>query len=157
MEWHVDDILYQPEQVEVVLTLENTSDCNTMWKPHDQPITPPLDPSHCPPMNVLQEKIHIEQHKQKYNIESVQTTPNSALLLKAGGVEHKVSPLKVGKRIILKMAFVKEEAVINVGMEEHVTHYHAKNHYSTSDRNASKHIRQGKKVIKKKKISRQKR
>lgn len=32
MAWHVDDILYDPPQVEVVITLENSSDCVTMWK-----------------------------------------------------------------------------------------------------------------------------
>ena len=32
MQWHVDDVLYDPPQLEVVFTLENTSDCRTMWK-----------------------------------------------------------------------------------------------------------------------------
>lgn len=33
MDWHVDDVLFDPSpQLEVVLTLENTSDCQTMWK-----------------------------------------------------------------------------------------------------------------------------
>ena len=36
MGWHIDDIIYHPEQIEVVFTLENTSDCCTMWRPHDQ-------------------------------------------------------------------------------------------------------------------------
>ena len=31
MAWHVDDVLYDPPQVEIVLTLENNSDCKTMW------------------------------------------------------------------------------------------------------------------------------
>lgn len=32
MAWHEDDVLYDPPQVEAVLTLENDSDCVTMWK-----------------------------------------------------------------------------------------------------------------------------
>ena len=32
MAWHVDDILYDPPQIEIVFTVENTSDCATLWK-----------------------------------------------------------------------------------------------------------------------------
>ena len=32
MDWHVDDILFSPEQVEVIFTVENTSDCVTKWE-----------------------------------------------------------------------------------------------------------------------------
>jgi len=35
MAWHVDDVLCDPPQIEVVWTLENTSDCTTMWKIDD--------------------------------------------------------------------------------------------------------------------------
>jgi hypothetical protein len=35
MAWHVDDVLYDPPQLEVVWTLENSSDCLTMWKQPD--------------------------------------------------------------------------------------------------------------------------
>ena len=112
MEWHIDDILFQPEQIEVVLTLENTSDCWTMWRPRDKPI-PTNNVDGCNEQN-------------KYDIQSTQTTPNSALILKAGGVEHKVSPLRVGKRTILKMAFVRERAVMNADMEEHASQQHQK-------------------------------
>lgn len=107
MEWHIDDILYRPEQIEVVLTLENTSDCCTMWRPHDRPL-------------MIEES---GNNAMKYDVESAQTTPNSALILKAGGVEHKVSPLKTGKRTILKMAFVREGGVMDEGMEEHASHH----------------------------------
>ena len=96
MEWHIDDVLYNPSQIEIVLTLENNSDCFTMWKPYNK------------------------------EIQSVQTTPNSGLILKSGGVEHKVSPLKVGKRVILKMAFVKEKAVILEDMAVHASHHNDK-------------------------------
>ena len=36
MEWHIDDVLYNPEQIEVVYTVDNTSDCSTLWCPRDQ-------------------------------------------------------------------------------------------------------------------------
>ena len=93
MEWHRDDILYNPCQIEVVLTLENSSDCSTMWKPHNG------------------------------DIQSVQTTPNSALILKSGDVEHKVSSLRTGKRTILKVAFVREDAVMLENMVGHASHH----------------------------------
>ncbi|KAL3913790.1 MAG: hypothetical protein SGILL_006354, partial [Bacillariaceae sp.] len=35
MAWHRDDVLYDPPQLEVVFTVENTSDCVTMWKVGD--------------------------------------------------------------------------------------------------------------------------
>ena len=61
--------------------------------------------------------------KSQEQIHSVQTTPNSAILIKAGGVMHKVSPLTVGKRTILKMAFVLESAVMDESMMKHATHH----------------------------------
>lgn len=36
MAWHEDDLLYDPPQIEAVLTLENNSDCKTMWKVGEQ-------------------------------------------------------------------------------------------------------------------------
>jgi hypothetical protein len=38
MDWHLDDELYDPPQVEVVYTFENTSDCTTWWKQGDAQI-----------------------------------------------------------------------------------------------------------------------
>jgi hypothetical protein len=32
MTWHQDDVLYDPAQIEVVFTVDNTSNCETMWK-----------------------------------------------------------------------------------------------------------------------------
>jgi hypothetical protein len=32
MAWHRDDVLYDPPQIEMVFTVENTSDCVTVWK-----------------------------------------------------------------------------------------------------------------------------
>ena len=118
MGWHIDDILYQPEQIEVGLTLENTSDCLTMWKPHDQQQLSNNDSDNaqsCEPHH---------QQQPEYAIQSAQTTPDTALILKAGGAEHKVSSGTVGKRTILKMAFVLEGAVMEQGMEDHASHHH---------------------------------
>ena len=94
MEWHIDDVIYEPSQIEVVYTIDNNSDCNTMWR--------------------------------EENIHSIQSTPNSALILRAGGVEHKVSPLTVGKRTILKMAWVRENAVLDDTMKQHASHHNKK-------------------------------
>jgi len=79
MAWHIDDVLYDPPQVEVVLTLENNSDCTTMWKNDERLV-------------------------------SVETDPNSALILRAGGPPHCVTSLKRGSRLILKCAYVSEGA-----------------------------------------------
>jgi dihydroorotase len=55
MEWHQDDILYNPTpQIEVILTISNTSDCITIWK---------------------------EGEEMRNEIE---TKPNSVIILKAG-------------------------------------------------------------------------
>jgi hypothetical protein len=83
MDWHVDDVLYDPPQVEVVWTKENTSDCTTRW------------------INTRGEETIIE------------TDPNSVLLLKAGVVPHCVTPLKRGRRVIVKCAFCSKHAVFH--------------------------------------------
>ena len=126
MEWHVDDIIYtNTKQVEVVFTLENTSDCCTMWKPHDQPIQ--LSSSAADDGrgddDSSSSNSSSSNSSNKYRIESVQTTPNSAILIKAGSVEHKVSSLSYGRRVILKMAFVREGALMSDEMREHVSHH----------------------------------
>jgi hypothetical protein len=80
MAWHVDDVLYDPPQLEVVWTLENTSDCVTMWKQLDG------------------------------SVRSVETDRNSVLLLSAGGPSHCVTSLKRGQRTIVKCAYVQKGA-----------------------------------------------
>lgn len=95
MPWHVDDTLYDPPQIEVVWTLENDSDCTTMWKEEQGGITKDDD------------KLH-----------SVETEPNSAILLSAGGASHCVTHLKHGKRVILKCAYVKEGAAFREGLHK---------------------------------------
>ena len=64
MDWHVDNVLYDPPQMEVVWTLENTLDCTTHW------------------INTGGEEMIVE------------TDPNSVLLLRVGVVPHCVTPLK---------------------------------------------------------------
>lgn len=98
MEWHVDDVLFEPEQVEVVLTMENSSDCVTIW----------------------------EERKDGRNTGrrvEVETSPNSAILIKAGGARHKVSPLKYGRRVILKFVYAREGATLVDGAEKHIKQF----------------------------------
>ena len=45
MDWHVDDVLYNPPQVEVVWTLENTSDCTTRWITGGKEVIVETDPN----------------------------------------------------------------------------------------------------------------
>lgn len=77
----MDDVLYDPPQLEVVWTLENTSDCTTTWISTGGKET------------------------------MVETDPNSVLLLQAGGVSHRVTSLKRGRRVIVKCAFCSKHAV----------------------------------------------
>ncbi|EJK70922.1 hypothetical protein THAOC_07682 [Thalassiosira oceanica] len=100
MEWHVDDVLFDRPQVEVVFTVDNTSDCDTMWRLPGE-----------------------GQDSLGFEVHSVQTTPNSALVLRAGGVEHKVSPLGSGRRRILKMAFVRRGCKLREDMARHASHH----------------------------------
>lgn len=130
MEWHVDDSLCEPAQVEVVLTIDNTSDCCTMWKPHDRPALPNVrdgdesDGSSRGKKNKGSNDRDGAAGTTTYQIQSVQTTPNSALIVRAGGAEHKVSPLTSGRRTILKMAFAREGATRLEGAEGHASQHH---------------------------------
>ena len=82
MAWHSDDILYcDPPQIEVVWTLENSSDCLTMWKTANGQV-----------------------------VQSVETEKNSVILLRGGGVEHCVTSLKRGKRVIIKCVYASKHA-----------------------------------------------
>lgn len=93
MAWHRDDIMYDPPQLEAVFTLENNSDCVTMWK------------------------MQANNAQNNEEIHSQETNPNSLLLLLAGGPDHCVTSLKRGRRAILKCAYVYAGATY-VG-EEH--------------------------------------
>ena len=59
-------------------------------------------------------------------MKEVQTEKNSAIILFAGeklGCRHAVSPLKQGKRVILKFVFVQENAVFLEGADVHVKQF----------------------------------
>jgi hypothetical protein len=94
MAWHADDILFTPvPQLEVVWTLENTSDCRTLYR-----------------------------STATQNVETVETEANSVLLVPAGGPEHCVTSLQRGRRVILKAvyaltdaAYVEEASVAQFG------------------------------------------
>ena len=98
MAWHRDDIMYDPPQLELVFTVENHSDCVTMWKTEAT-------------------TVYDNTQKSNGNIHSQETHPNSSLLLLAGGPEHCVTSLKRGRRVILKCAYVYEGALY-VGEED---------------------------------------
>jgi len=85
MEWHKDDVLSNPPQIEVVFTVENLSDSCTEW---------------------------VAPCGQR---ESIHTEPNSILLIKAGdqGPMHRVTNVKHGQRTILKLAFVQQDCTRN--------------------------------------------
>jgi hypothetical protein len=99
METHYDDVLFSPEQIEVVFTVENNSDCVTRWEEFDA------------------------NGEAKWT--EVETEPNSAIILRAGskGARHGVSALKSGKRIILKFVFVREDALVLDGVETHAKQF----------------------------------
>lgn len=94
MAWHKDDIMYDPPQFEVVFTLENNSDCVTMW---------------------VSDTNNKNDHDR---VQSQETHPNSVLLLLAGGPDHCVTSLKRGRRVILKCAYAYEGAAY-VGEENY--------------------------------------
>lgn len=45
MAWHVDDVLYDPPQIEIVYTVENTSDCQTRWRINNVEYSQETDPN----------------------------------------------------------------------------------------------------------------
>jgi hypothetical protein len=83
MNWHIDDVLYQPiPQIEIILTIINTSNCQTMWQLGTGTTT------------------------TSTTTNNIETEPNSILCLRAGVTSHCVTPLQYGKRIILKCAYI---------------------------------------------------
>ena len=88
MNWHIDDVLYHPiPQVEIILTILNTSNCQTMWQ-------------------LGGNENDNTDNKKEASIHSIETEPNSLLCLRAGVTSHCVTPLQYGKRIILKCAYI---------------------------------------------------
>ena len=72
MGWHKDEVLYEEPQLEVVLTLENTSDSQTRWERADG------------------------------SVRGAWLPPNSLLLVKAEGATHGVTTVQRGDRLIAK-------------------------------------------------------
>ena len=78
MDWHIDARMTTKKcpQIEVVYTIENTSDSTTVWRENDT------------------------------NIEhSIFTTPNSVLITQGESVYHKVTPVTRGHRSIIKASY----------------------------------------------------
>jgi hypothetical protein len=97
MTWHVDDILYDPTpQIEIVFTVENTSDCKTMWKTKKRKLLSSSDTA---------------DGNEEYETKWVETEPNSVLFIQAGGPEHCVTSLNYGKRIIIKCAYAATNSI----------------------------------------------
>jgi len=78
MDWHIDTRVTTKKcpQIEVVYTIENTSDSTTVWRENDT------------------------------NIEhTISTTPNSVLITQGESVYHKVTPVTRGHRSIIKASY----------------------------------------------------
>lgn len=81
MDWHSDTILYAPAQWECVLTLDNDTDSATDI---------------------------VTYRDELYTIE---TKPGSILLVRAGGLYHRVKPSSHGERVIVKALYVSPYSI----------------------------------------------
>jgi hypothetical protein len=81
MDWHSDTILYAPAQWECVLTLNNDTDSATDI---------------------------VTYRDELYTIE---TRPGSILLVRAGGLYHRVKPSSHGERVIIKALYVSPHSI----------------------------------------------
>jgi len=108
MSWHKDECLYDPPQFEVIFTVENNSDCVTMWKKNE---------------NNINDNKNDKNENEMYS--SQETHPNSLLLLQAGpdGPEHCVTSLKHGRRVILKCAYIYEGSTYIGGEERNLNQF----------------------------------
>ena len=117
MEWHYDDALYNPEQIEIVFTIENNSDCVTKWD---------LGSNNSNNNNKRNDHSSHHNHNRSNNLIEVETEANSAIILRAGskyGVPHFVSSLKSGRRSILKFVYVQNNAVFLEDAKLHVNQF----------------------------------
>lgn len=78
MDWHKDVALYTKPQYEIVFTVANTSDSTTEWED--------------------------ERTGMRYG---GWTEPNSVIVVKADGVAHRVTPITVGERSIIKFVLTQ--------------------------------------------------
>lgn len=121
MEWHVDDALYDPEQIECVLTIENNSDCLTKWDLRSS---------------------NSDRHNDGTIVE-VETEANSAIFIRANGVPHFVSSLKTGYRSILKFVFIQEGSTLLDDAKKHLDQFTSSSS-SPSKKNSNKNRRRRK-------------
>jgi len=84
MEWHKDVGLTKPPQLELVYTIENSSDSVTRWAPRGY-----------------------SDLVQNRKLQEVWTAPNSGLFVVAEGPVHMVTKLSYGHRAILKAVFLQ--------------------------------------------------
>ena len=75
MAWHRDEVLFAVPQLELVLTLRNSSDSCTEWIDSDGQLC------------------------------RAETEANSLLAVRAGGALHRVTPVRRGERDIVKVVF----------------------------------------------------
>ena len=78
MDWHKDVALYTKPQYEIVFTVANTSDSTTEWED--------------------------ERTGMRYG---GWTEPNSIIVVKADGAAHRVTPITVGERSIIKFVLTE--------------------------------------------------
>ena len=78
MDWHADTTLYAKPQYEIVFTVFNTSDSKTLW----------YDP-------------------KTLEVNTIQTKPNSVIIVRADDVKHCVTPITRGSRGILKFVYTE--------------------------------------------------
>lgn len=81
MDWHSDTILYAPAQWECVLTLQNNTDSTT-------------------DVITYNDEVH-----------TIKTRPGSILLVRAGGLYHRVNPSTHGERVIVKALYVSPHSI----------------------------------------------
>ena len=81
MEWHKDTQLYNNPQYECVYTIENNSDSYTLW---------------------------VDDNKR---IHTINTKPNSLIIVVANGPIHRVTPINNGYRSILKFIYSNDEPI----------------------------------------------
>jgi len=110
MAWHKDDVIYDPPQWEVVFTVENTSDCVTMWKIQNK--NDNYKNSNSNNNDDDEKKGNENNTTMTTRYCQVEIDPNSLLVLQAGdeGPEHCVTSLKMGRRVIIKCAYRYEGA-----------------------------------------------
>lgn len=83
MRRHSDTLIYRVPQYECVYTLSNNSDTKTVFYDQDGKI-----------------------------IQTIQSQPNSLMILRANGVEHEVLPVTNGERFFLKFIFTETDELL---------------------------------------------